>query len=179
MADYTHIIPFIKLAEGGYVNNPNDQGGETNEGITYTTWQSVFGDTHARFMTMADADWDQIFKTLFWDAMLGDQINSQRIADIIVDWVWGSGKYYPEADVQDILIHAFGAQIAEDGDFGPQTIAAINAADEPTLWNDLIAKRTWYFNQCVAVRPTNKVFLQGWLNRLNNLVTFETTGKLV
>src|ERR1017187_7977633 len=103
MADFTHIIPFIKTAEGGWVDNVNDSGGETNKGITYTTWVSFFGADHDRFMAMSDEDWGAIFKKDYWDQMLGDQIQSQRIADIIVDWVWGSGKHYPEADIQDIL----------------------------------------------------------------------------
>ena len=173
MADYKNIIPFIKKAEGGWVNDPADAGGETNMGITYTVWQTFFGDTHDRFMAMNDDDWGTIFKKGYWDLMLGDSINSQRIADVIVDWVWGSGKHYPEADVQDILIHAFSLNITEDGDFGPATIAAINSVDEPSLWDDLIAKRKWYFQQCVVLHPTNAKFLTGWDNRLNNLVAFD------
>ena len=179
MADYKHIIPFIKRAEGGYVNDPLDAGGETNKGITYATWISVFGaNAHDRFIAMSDADWGTIFKKNYWDKMIGDQIHSQRIAEIIVDWVWGSGIHYPEADIQDILIHAFGQHITEDGQFGPATIAAINSVDEPTLWADVLAKRFWFFDQCVVSHPTNQRFLQGWKNRLNNLNNFELSGKL-
>src|ERR1035437_10952947 len=99
MANGLKIIPFIKIAEGGWVNDPNDAGGETNKGITYSVWIANFGNTHSRFMTMSDADWFLIFKKNYWDKILGDQIKSQRIADMIVDWVWGAGIHYPEADV--------------------------------------------------------------------------------
>jgi lysozyme family protein len=180
MADFKHIIPFIRRAEGGWVNDPLDAGGETNSGIIYSVWTSVFGtDAHDRFMAMSDADWGIIYKKLYWDQTLGDQIQSQRIADIIVDWVWGSGKHYPEIDIQDILIHSFGAHIGEDGDFGPATIAAINATDEQQLWDAIVAKRFWFLDQCVVAHPTNARFLQGWKNRMNHLITFETTGQLV
>ena len=180
MADFKHIIPFIKRAEGGYVNDPLDAGGETNKGITIATWKSMFGDkAHDRFLKMSDEDWGVIFKKLYWDKMLGDQIHSQRIADIIVDWVWGSGSHYAEADVQDILVHAFGDHIAVDGAFGPATIAAINAADEQRLFDLIVVKRNWFFDQCVVSHPTNARFLQGWKNRLNHLVTFTQTNKLV
>jgi lysozyme family protein len=173
MSDYKRMIPFIKKAEGGWVNDPDDSGGETNKGITYSTWKSMFGDTHDRFMAMSDDDWGLIFKKLYWDVMLGDQIKSQRISDVIVDWVWGSGKHYSEADVQDILIHAFGQHLTEDGNFGTQTIASINSVDEETLYNDIVAKRFWFFDQCVVTKPTNAKFLQGWKNRLNNLIAFD------
>src|ERR1017187_4470521 len=174
MADHKHIIPFILQAEGGYVNDPLDAGGETNKGITYKVWCSVFGtDAHDRFIAMSQDDWAAIFKKLYWDSICGDAINSQRIADIMVDWVWGSGKFYPESDVQDMLIHAFGQHMASDGSFGPATVAAINSVDEPTLWTDIFAKRVWYLQQCVTAHPTNSRFLQGWENRLNNLIAFE------
>lgn len=52
MATYTNITSFIKKWEGEYGNDPDDAGGETRKGITYTTWVSVFGDTHERFMAM-------------------------------------------------------------------------------------------------------------------------------
>jgi len=173
MADFKHVIPFIKKAEGGWVNNPNDTGGETNKGITYSVWCTVFGATHDRFMAMSDTDWGVIFKKLYWDQILGDQINSQRIADLIVDWVWGSGKHYPEADIQDILIHTFGAHISEDGNFGNLTIAALNAAPEQGEWDAIVAKRFWYLDQIVLVNPKDQEFLQGWKNRMNNLIAFE------
>lgn len=179
MADFKNIIPFIRRAEGGWVNDPNDAGGETNAGITYSVWKSFFGDTHDRFMAMSNEDWGTIFKKGYWDQMLGDQITSQRIADIIVDWVWGSGKHYPEADIQDILIHSFNQAIGEDGNFGPATIGALNSVDEQSLWDDIVAKRLWYLEQIVSVHPTNAKFLVGWKNRLNHLVEFETSGKLI
>lgn len=179
MAECKIIVPFIKRAEGGHVNDPADRGGDTNKGITYAVWKTIFGDTYDRFIAMSDADWMVIFKKLFWDAILGDQIKSQRIADAIVDWVWGSGKHYPEADVQDILIHAFGKHITEDGNFGPATIEAINSVNEEELYNDIIAKHSWFFDQCVKSHPTDIKFINGWHNRLNHLVEFEKSGKLI
>jgi lysozyme family protein len=179
MASHTNIIPFIRRAEGGWVNDPLDAGGETNAGITYAAWKAIFGDTHDRFMAMSNDDWGMVFKHGYWDAMLGDKIDSQRIADIIVDWVWGSGVHYPEIDIQDILIHAFADHIAEDGSFGPATVAAINDADEQKLWDAIVAKRFWYLDAITAAHPTNQRFLQGWKNRMNHLITFETDGTLI
>jgi lysozyme family protein len=175
MANSKVLVPFIKAAEGGYVNDPDDAGGATNKGITYKEWVTIFGDTQDRFMTMSDEDWGTIFKKEYWDKALADQIKSQRIANAIVDWVFNSGKYYPEADVQDILIHSFAQHIGEDGNFGPATIEAINNVDEETLYNDIISKRLWFFDQCVASHPTNAKFLQGWKNRITHLQEFNKT----
>jgi len=174
MADHLHIIPFILQAEGSYSNDPNDPGGETMRGVTYTTWQQFFGsDCHDRFLAMTQADWAVIFKKNYWDVALADQIASQRIADMVVDFIFNAGKFYPEKYIQDILIHSFGDQIAEDGDFGPATIAAVNAANEPILWTSIVAKRKWYYQQLVIIHPSDQEFLQGWLNRVDNLINFE------
>lgn len=109
----------------------------------------------------------------FWNSMLGDQIKSQRIADMIFDWVWGSGKHYPEIDIQDILVHTFGQHIAIDGNFGPATIQAINSVDQPGEYQAIIAKRFWYFDQIVLAHPSDKQWLQGWKNRVNQLIEFD------
>lgn len=175
MADSTKIIPFILQAEGGYSITPGDLGGETNKGITYAVWCSVFGnDAHDRFMAMSNDDWSIIFKKLYWDKILGDSINSQRISDFICDWVWNSGIHFPEKDIQEILITSFGQHITADGCFGPATIASINSVDEPTEWADIIARRLQYYESIVAQNPSQDKFLQGWKNRVNNLVAFES-----
>ena len=34
--NFQKMLKFVLAREGGYVNNPNDKGGETNKGITVT-----------------------------------------------------------------------------------------------------------------------------------------------
>ena len=172
MADLKLIIPFIKKAEGGYVNDPLDKGGETMQGITYAVWCSVFGpNAHERFIKMATTDWEQIFKTLFWDKIQGDKINSQRIANTLADWVWGSGLYYPKLNVQ-IILNFYGANIKADGIFGNGTLAALNAANEENVYKSLIKKRFDYIENIVSNYPAQIRFIQGWKNRLNALDKF-------
>jgi lysozyme family protein len=167
MADSSNIIPFILQAEGGYVNNSADLGGETNKGITYATWQQYFGPTHNRFIAMSDADWQYIFVHGFWDTIMGDQIQSQSIADFMADFFWGSG-YYAIRHLQMVLVD-LGYQLTVDGQMGPKTLAAVNDADPQTLLDALKADRSAYYNAIVESNPSQAQFLQGWLNRLNNL----------
>ncbi len=186
MANYKHIINFIKKAEGGLSKDTNDSasanpvpdgsGYHTNKGITWTTWSNIFGttaDSIKRFYAMSDDDWGLVFKPHFWDAILGDKINSQKVADCIVDFVWGSGKHYPELDVQDVLNHFFAQHLTEDGSFGDATIASINSVNEDDLFNDIIQKHESFYETLVAKNPNDAKFLGGWKNRLNNIVAFE------
>jgi len=122
-------------------------------------------------MAMADADWDLCVKP-YADAILMDQIKSQRIANALIDWVWGSGKYHPEHTVQHIVNIAFNQHLAEDGSLGPASIASINSVDEPTLYADIMAARYEYLKECVTAKPTNSRFYNGWVNRMNDLEEF-------
>lgn len=171
MANYKEIIPFILKAEGGWVNDPSDSGGETNKGITYSTWKSFYGDTHERFMKMFQDDWNQIFKTLYWDKIKGDDINSQRLANILVDWVWGSGFAYPPAHLQ-IILNEMGNNLTVDGSIGKMTIQALNKVNEQKLWDRLVKDRFDFLDDIVKKNPKNQKFLQGWKNRMNNLIKF-------
>ena len=170
MAVYSNITPFIKKWEGDYGNDPDDAGGETRKGITYKTWQSVFGDSHDRFMNMSDEDWNHVFRKLFWDPMHGDEIKSQTIADLMVDWIWCSGKKTPVKRLQTILVQDFGCQIDIDGSVGKQTIRALNSVDEKKLLEEIYEERLDFLNDLVATRPQNQKFLKGWQNRINDFM---------
>lgn len=124
MANHKNIDPFIKKWEGEYGNDPDDAGGETRKGITWKTWQSIFGDSHGRFMAMTDEDWGTVFKKLFWDPIHGDEFHSQRVANVMVDWMWCCGRKSPGKRLQTILVQDFGCQIDFDGAVGKQTIKA-------------------------------------------------------
>jgi lysozyme family protein len=98
---------------------------------------------------------------MFWDKWKADSIISQSIAELLVDWAWGSGIYgikYP----QQVL----GVKV--DGIVGAKTLAAINNyPDQEELFNKLWQRRKKHFED-IAKSPSKKKFLKGWLNRLND-----------
>ncbi len=180
MAYHKLLSPFILTAEGGYVKKSADRGGETNKGITWATWVSFNGDTnasHNRFIVMMSDDWSQIFKKGYWDKCLADQINNQRIANTIADWVWCSGQHFPELDVQHLINTIFNKHLAEDGVFGAATIDAVNSADTETFYQSLIERRKQYCKDIVSFArkkddKSQDQFLTGWLNRMDNLINY-------
>jgi lysozyme family protein len=182
MANYKNIIPFFRKKEGGLSKAitdaarahpvPDGSGYHTNKGITWQTWSSVFGtdaDSVKRFYAMSDADWETIYKKYYWDSIMGDQINSQRIADTMVNWVWGSGQYWPVSNLQKIL------GINADGSFGNQTLQAVNSADESSLYNELKTTSFNWFTQ-LGNQPAYAANKAGWLNRLNSLASYVEKG---
>lgn len=152
MANAKKLIPFILKWEGGFVNDPDDLGGATNKGITIGT----FGEYRKRkglppptvqdIKNLSDKDWYEIFKTLYWDRWKADEIKSQSVADILVDWVWASGVHGIKRP-QRIL------GVSPDGVVGSKTIAAINAADPKKLFDAIKADRAKFIDEICKARP--------------------------
>ena len=98
MADYKHAITKVLQTEGGYVNDPDDAGGETYRGIARKFWLTWAGwpiIDHAKghddfpdcliSIALVQNAVISFYKLNFWDKIGGDQIASQTIGDNLVD----------------------------------------------------------------------------------------------
>ena len=168
MADKNKLIPIIKKWEGGYSDNPNDRGGATNSGVTLAVYQSVYGKNKTKndLKRMTNDQWDYIFTKLYWNKWKADDIKNQSIANILVDWVWMSG-YGTIKKIQSL----FG--LTADGIVGNKTISYINSHDQEEVFNKIWNRRKQFYESLVKNNPSQKVFLKGWMNRLN---TFKFQG---
>lgn len=174
MANFSLYFPKLLMHEGGYVDHLNDKGGATNLGVTLKVWidngYDKDGDRDIdkedlRRITKQDAE--KIAKKLYWDKIKGDQINSQSLAEFIFDWAYNSGVATATKKVQESL------KLKEDGVMGPLTIAAINSSSAKCLFDVLKIRREKFFKDIVASNPSQRVFLNGWMNRLNSF-TFKS-----
>ena len=99
MADVKKLAPFIQRWEGGFVDDPDDLGGATNMGVTIATYKvyrkrkGLSEPTVDDLKHLSNNEWIDILKSLYWDKWKADQIKSQSVANILVDWVWASGNY--------------------------------------------------------------------------------------
>lgn len=170
MANVSKLLPFILSWEGGYVNDPVDKGGATNMGVTIATWRKVGydkdgdGDIDVDDLRLISKDdvLNRVLKPHYWDKWKADQIKSQSVANILVDWVWGSGA-------NGIKIPQKLLGLTVDGIVGPKTLAAVNSSDALVLFNTIKTERETFLWRIVERDPTQKRFIKGWLNRLNAL----------
>lgn len=192
MANVDSLLPYILKFEGGFVNDPADAGGATNKGVTIATWRQVGYDKDGdgdidvadlKMLTNADVR-NRVLKPAFWDRWKADRIKSQGVANILVDWVWGSGKH-------GIVIPQRVLGVTPDGIVGEKTLAAVNAANPQQLFDAIFEARKKFLNDITAQsvakyerkigrkateaelkKHTNKRFIKGWLRRLEAIKEF-------
>ena len=169
MAKAEKLMAFIHKWEGDFANNPYDGGGCTMKGVTLSTYRDYFGQykTCEDLRYITDEEWLYIFKDGYWDKCKADEIDSQIVANIIVDWAWMSGVKTAVKKIQKLL----GVEV--DGIVGRETINAINNCNEDILFNDIYNERVRFYTNIVEKKPSQKMFLHGWLNRLNDIDTHE------
>jgi len=168
MANINKFIPLLFQWEGGYVNDPADSGGPTHQGVTLKTWQAYGCDKNGDGI-IDEADLkrirqeeivEYILRPHYWNRWRADEIQSQSIANILVDWVWCSGT--PGIKIpQNVL------KVKTDGIVGKETLGALNNHPNPEgLFARLKSERIAYTERICKARPANNRFKKGWLNRI-------------
>lgn len=170
MANVLILFSFILKWEGGYANHPDDLGKETNIGVTISTWRQVGYDKDGDgdidvddLKKITDQDvLNRVLKPHYWDRWKADQIQSQKVANILVDWVWASGSYGVKIP-QRLL------GVVDDGIVGSKTISALNKRNPDELFNQIYDARIEFIEDICRSRPQNNTFKRGWINRLEDL----------
>lgn len=163
MAKKETLKPFIRSWEGGYACIAGDNGGATKWGVTIGTFRNVYGQGKSvqDLKNMTESQWDYIYERLFWNKWKANDIKSQSIANLLVDWYWNSGSYGIKLP-QKVL------GVTQDGIVGAKTLSAINNyPNERELFDKLWKEREAFFKR-IGVGTQSK-FLRGWLNRLNGI----------
>ena len=143
--------------EGGYVNNPADPGGETNWGVS----KRAYPDVDIANLTREGAI--EIYRRDFWDALHADEM-PDAIAFQALDFAVNSGIQTAVRKLQAAL------GVADDGHWGPVTLAALRAANVAALTLLLLAGRLEYMTSLSNWPNAGK----GWARRISTDMRFAT-----
>lgn len=149
MADFNLAIPIILENEGGYVNNPNDPGGETKYGISKRSYPNLDIKNLTRDEAIA------IYLRDFW---MFSGVNDQRVATKIFDF-YVNEKHDGIKVLQRVL------RVVADGGWGPNTLAAVNTAIPDLLLQNYREALCQHYQDIVDANPKEQEFLAGWLVR--------------
>ena len=146
--------------EGGFVDHPADPGGATNLGITQATLAAWRGRpvsvAEVRGLTRDEAA--AIYRARYWNAVDGDRLPA-GLDLALFDFAVNSG---PSRAIRTLQA-ALGAK--RDGRIGPETRAAIAAADPAIVLRDLCGARRAFLRGL----STFSVFGRGWMRRVDSV----------
>lgn len=143
---FDKALSFVLRWEGGYVNNPNDKGAATNKGITqatYNSWLRSKGQNNKDVRQITDSEVRAIYYNNYWLAA-GCNKMSEKFAILCFDTAVNMGV----------------SRCKEFLDYSKYT--------NP---DKFIIARIRKYNE-FAKYGNQKIFLQGWLNRVLDLETF-------
>jgi len=159
--------------EGGYVNHPEDRGGETNMGITGVTYhdalrKGLISLPHPGLAYLTKSEAEKIYKYLFWDApnLRLEQVNriNESVATVLFDLAVNSGTVNAAKELQALV------GVTKDGIIGPKTLAAIEVRSaDSNLAEDFIWQRLDRYYRIIQADKSQWAFMRGWRNRLNLL----------
>ena len=161
-------LKFTLQWEGGQVDHPADPGGRTNRGITQRTYDQFRKLRGLSSQDVFDATLQEtyeIYRELYWKPSKADQMTLSlaivHFDTAVLFGVGGSIEFLQEA-----------LNVKADGEFGSKTQAAFQSANTKSTALKIVDGRIAYHKQRVQAVPSQQVFLQGWINRAEDLRKF-------
>lgn len=166
-------IQFVLKWEGGYVDHPLDKGGETNMGITLPVLktayaQGIIGHCDPKKLTKDEAK--RIYKKNYWERYGWGGL-PLPVCICCLDISVNHGPSGMARIIQRAC-GKLGRSVEVDGKYGPKTKEALweLAKREPKgMAMAICDMRMDYYERIVAANPTQRVFMKGWTNRVNDL----------
>ena len=178
------LIDMVLQQEGGYSSGQDefskeDLGGETYRGISRKFYPSWYG------WNIIDASkplkYGQIIKNqilennvrqfydkYFYTPMKIAKIDNLLIAGHVFCHGVNAGKKASIKLLQKAINKTYSVNIAVDGVIGKETLKYTNGKQQYKLANELIEQRNQFYKNIVNNKPSQKKFLNGWLNRVKN-----------
>lgn len=125
---FDQVIERVLSHEGGYVNNPDDPGGETQWGIS----KRSYPDVDIKALTRDQAK--ELYRRDFWRRVHADEMPA-AVAYQALDFAVNSGC---ETAVRKLQA---AAGVADDGHWGPVTAAAVKRVRVEVLLMNFVAER--------------------------------------
>lgn len=138
--------------EGGYVNDPDDPGGETKFGISKRAYpqENIASLTRERAKAIYQED--------YWREP-GINLLPPPLDEQVMDIAVNCGPTRAIIMLQAIL------DVKTDGKLGPKTLAALKGKDLEQINDELVNYRKAYYSLLVKKKPSLSKFLKGWNRR--------------
>lgn len=169
--------------EGGYVDNPNDKGGETYAGISrnyFPLWSGwrIIDNLKGRpdFLpalkknTELQVAKESFYRVNFWNVLKLDQVQDQAIATELFDLGTNCGTKIAALFLQRALNvlnkrAKFYPDIVIDGSIGGGTLAALSKANQGDVLKCIVALQGAKYIGIAENNESQEEFMAGWIRR--------------
>lgn len=166
MASFESVYQHVLLREGGYVNDKDDSGGETNYGITKAVAREYGYNGSMKDISVTTVR--TIYKDQYWNALKLDEVENQSVADTIADMGINAGVWRSAKMVQKVLNKEFGSGLVEDGKLGAKTITKLNSVNQEKFHAAFNKLRLGYYDYIMNYESRN-VLLDAYFETLHPL----------
>lgn len=162
---FKECMKFVLKWEGGYSEHPNDPGGATMKGITqsvYNAWRAKKGLPRQHVKYITDNEVFAIYWEQYWQLLRCDDL--PQPLDLVV---FDSGVNCGVGRAARWLNQAL--KLASETKVTDKTLEALKKANPKQIAQVVCDLREQHYNSIATKNPKLKVFLKGWMNRLNDL----------
>ncbi|HAW1503106.1 TPA: hypothetical protein JLM52_005169 [Escherichia coli] len=173
---FSKISSVILRHEGGYVNDPNDRGGETNMGITIATWREYapidlgIEATSSTLRNMTKEQAEIIYYNHYWEPKGFCKLENTKVALMVYDWTITSGRAVKQ--IRKMLHDEYNNRLIVNNIMDDDMIHCINAVeDQEQLLSRIAEIRKDYYRSLTITNgePNAQIkFLNGWINRVDD-----------
>jgi lysozyme family protein len=158
---YDKSFEFVIKHEGGYVNDPNDAGGETNFGISKRAYPNL----NIKNLTLVQAK--AIYEKDYWVAARCNLL-PYPLSLAVFDYAVNAGPSKAIKSLQSVC------GTSPDGLWGTNTVNKVN--ESLRKWGvkglalQLCQERSNFYIDLTIKKPAQIKFLKGWLRRVFDLI---------
>lgn len=173
MSAFAPAVAVVLRHEGGYVDDPDDLGGETNFGIStkFIREQGITAEElglpnlePGALKALKIETASDLYAKYFWYRWGYSKIDDQTCATKVFDCAVNIGPMRAATLSQQAAI-VCGQWLVVDGILGPDTAAAISACSRAQFLQSMADEMADYYRALVRKRPRNAKFLRQWLVR--------------
>jgi len=162
LSSFFQALKLTLKFEGGYVNHPNDPGGETMKGITKRVARA--NGYRGEMKDIPVGLVDSIYQNKYWKPSKADKIHDQRIANYLFDTSVNCGVRGASKILQKSFNNISKTKLKVDGKIGPMSLKAINGMGK-IMFNAFVTQRIKYYDAIILKNPKLKGFKRGWYIR--------------
>jgi len=155
-SNFQECLDLVLKSEGGWVNHPNDPGGETNLGVTKRVWEEYVGHPADSLKKLTKDDVAPLYELKYWRPCYCEVL--PRGLDFVV---FSMGVNAGPGRSVKLLQQSIGC--VPDGVIGPKTRELISSSNGATLIAKFSETRREYYRSL----KTFPIFGKGWLARVD------------